>query len=214
MAVAFEEAWASWVAGNFGIGAVLIDPADWSVVSVGRNRVAQSESEPGLLSGNMTAHAEMNAFAAMRRWNAAGLHVYSTLEPCIMCISSAMLLKVAHVHYAAGDEFFDGLAELWSGHPLTNERFPATTGPLTGEHSRLAAFARFMPMSFTLQHFPGSSADRQARDEHPHLATLIDDLLADDSLDDLRTLESVDAAFETLAPRLPGWGQAPSGPPD
>lgn len=201
--VAFEEAWASWVAGNFGIGAAVVDPTDGSVVSSGRNRVAQTEPEPGLLSGNMTAHAEMNAFAALDRFNAEGLHVYTTLEPCIMCISTSMLLKVAHVHFAAADEFYEGLDDLWSGHPLTRDRLPTTTGPFSGEHGRLAAFARFLPMSFTLRHFPGRTADQRARTEHPELAALIDELQADGSIDDLRTIDTVDTALATLWPRLP-----------
>ena len=200
--VAFDEAWASWVAGNFGIGAAVVDPADGSVVSSGRNRVAQAEREPGLLSGNMTAHAEMNAFAALDRFNAEGLHIYTTLEPCIMCISTSMLLKIAHVHYAAGDEFYEGLDDLWIGHPFTRERSPASTGPLDGEHARLAAFARFLPMSFTLRHLPGRTADRRARAEHPELASLIDASLADGSIDDLRSITTVDDAFEALRPRL------------
>jgi tRNA(Arg) A34 adenosine deaminase TadA len=58
---AFEEAWESRRAGNFGIGAVLVDPQSDEIVSRGRNRVAQATSEPGKLSGNFTAHAEMNA---------------------------------------------------------------------------------------------------------------------------------------------------------
>lgn len=196
--VAFDEAWTSWAAGSFGIGAAVVDPADGSIVSSGRNRVAQTEREPGVLSGNMTAHAEMNAFAALDRFNAEGLHVYTTLEPCIMCISTSMLLKVAHVHYAAGDEFFEGLDELWSGHPFTRARIPEATGPLAGDHARLAAFARFMPMSFTLQHLPGRTADLRARAEHPELAALIDVLLGDGSLDELRSLPTVDDALTAL----------------
>ena len=62
---AFSEAWESWRAGNYGIGAALVDPSADRVVSMGRNRVAQSEREPGLLSRHMAAHAEMNAFAAL-----------------------------------------------------------------------------------------------------------------------------------------------------
>ena len=54
---AFEEAWESWRTGNFGIGAVLVDPQSDEIVSRGRNRVAQRTGEPGMLSGNFTAHA-------------------------------------------------------------------------------------------------------------------------------------------------------------
>ena len=176
--VAFEEAWASFRAGNFGIGAVLTDPtADNAIITVGRNRVMQAQRAPRTLSGNMMAHAEMNAFAELDTFNAQGLHLYTTLEPCLMCAATAMLLKVEHVHFAAHDEFFAGMDELWDGHHLTAERRPAATGPLDG---RLAAFGRLLPMAFTLEHLAGRTAEQLARVEHPGLAALID-RLGDDS---------------------------------
>ena len=179
--VAFEEAWASFRAGSFGIGAVLTDPtADpdggGAIVTAGRNRVMQTQRSPRTLSGNMTAHAEMNAFAELDTFNAEGLHLYSTLEPCLMCAAAAMSLKVAHVHFAAVDEFYVGMNELWAHHPVTAERQPESTGPLDGP---LAAFARLLPMAFTLEHLAGRSAEQLARTEHPDLAALIDRLSGD-----------------------------------
>jgi tRNA(Arg) A34 adenosine deaminase TadA len=201
--LAFEQAWLSWCAGSFGIGAVLVDPADMAVVSVGRNRVAQSTNQPGLLSGNMTAHAEMNAFAALERFNAEGLHVYTTLQPCLMCSATAMMLKVAHVHFAAEDEFYDGLETIWDEHPLTMDRKPSTTGPLTGESVRLNQFARLLPMAFTFEHFPGRTAERLARQRHPGLAVLIDELLHERSIDRLRQLPTLSDGLAALWDRLP-----------
>ena len=202
--LAFEQAWLSWCAGNFGIGAVLVDPADMAVVSVGRNRVAQSTDEAGLLSGNMTAHAEMNAFAALDRFNAEGLHIYTTLQPCLMCSATAMMVKVAHVHFAAEDEFYDGLDKLWDGHSLTHDRKPSITGPLTGESIRLNQLARLLPMAFTFDHFPGRTAEQLARQRHPELAALIDELLHDRSIDRLRQLPTLSEGLAALWDQLPG----------
>ncbi len=176
--VVFDEAWTSFRAGNFGIGAALVDPSSGEVVAVGRNRVADRERVPGLISGNMTAHAEMNAFAALDRFDARGLHLYTTLEPCLMCIGTAMQLNVDHVHFAAADEFYDGMDELWAQHPLTAARRPAATGPLPGV---LASFARLLPIVFTLRHFPGRSAEQLARRRHPDLAAVADRLVDDDA---------------------------------
>ena len=81
--VAFEEAWASFRAGSFGVGAVVTDPAaENAIVTVGRDRVMQTQRVPRTLSGNMTAHAEMNAFAELDTFDAEGLHLYTTFEPC------------------------------------------------------------------------------------------------------------------------------------
>ena len=59
--VAFEEAWASFRAGNFGVGAVLTEAPDHPdavdgigpIVAAGRNRVAQTQRAPRTLSGNL-----------------------------------------------------------------------------------------------------------------------------------------------------------------
>lgn len=187
----FDEAWRSFQAGNFGIGAALVDPTDDTIVTTGRNRVAQRVPQPGVLSGNMTAHAEMNAFAALTRLNAEGLHLYTTLEPCLMCAATAMQMKVSHVHFAAEDEFYRGMEQLWPSFHVTAERQPNTTGPLDGALARLG---RLLPMVFTLQHFPGRAAEQRARAEHPELAATIDRMFDDHGFAEIvRTGSVVDA---------------------
>jgi tRNA(Arg) A34 adenosine deaminase TadA len=173
---AFEAAWESWQEGSFGIGAVLVDPSSMEIVTTGHNRVASSTPLPGRLNGNMTAHAEMNAFSALGQFNAEGLHLYTTLEPCLMCIATAMQLKVDSIHFAAHDEFYDGLDQLWQHHEVTASRQCTMIGPFSGDTSRLGHFARLLPLTFTLTHFPGRSAEQLARHRHRHpdLAALAD----------------------------------------
>ena len=193
--IVFEEAWESFRSGSFGIGAVLVDPVDGSVVTTGRNRVADRHGLPRTLSGNMTAHAEMNAFASLDRFNAAGLHLYSSLEPCLMCSATALQLRVTHVHFAAADEFFSGVDAIWSGHTLTAERQPVSNGPL---HGGLARFARLLPMVFTLRNFPGRSAEQLARRVHPDLAARVDAIADDDVFQQIVATGTVDRAIDHL----------------
>ncbi len=197
--LAFDEAWASFQAGDFGVGAVLVDPETEGVVSVGRNRVGQGHRLPGVISGNMTAHAEMNAFAALDRFNAAGLHLYTTLEPCLMCAATAMQLKVAHVDFAAADEFFSGMDGLWAHHPVTAARQPASAGPLPAP---FGAFARLLPMHYNLRHLPGRTAEQLARRHHPRLAAVIDALPGDPMWTEIARAGSVTDALDHLAPAL------------
>lgn len=201
--VVFDEAWRSWQDGNFGIGAALVDPADGSIVSVGRNRVRQQESEPRTLTGNMTAHAEMNAFAALDRWNAEGLHLYTTLEPCLMCLGAAMQLKVAHVHAAQRDEFFHGMEAIWAGHEVTASRYPTMSEPLVGP---LGQLARLLPLTYNLKHFPQMSAAAKAKHHRPQLTALaqrIVDSKSGGDLANLQALPNIDAALEVLWDLLP-----------
>ncbi len=189
--VAFEEAWASFRAGNFGVGAVLTEAPDHPdavdgagpIVTAGRNRVAQTQRALRTLSGNMMAHAEMNAFAELDQFNAEGLHLYTTLEPCLMCAATAMQLKVAHVHFAAADEFYAGMDQLWPKHSLTADRQPASTGPFGNQ---LAGFGRLLPMIYTIEHFPGRSAEHLARTVHPGLAALAGRLVDDAKWSEIR----------------------------
>jgi len=206
--VAFEEAWAAFRAGNFGVGAVLTESPDHPdavdgvgpIVTAGRNRVAQVQRAPRTLSGNMTAHAEMNAFAELDTFNAEGLHLYTTLQPCLMCAATTMQLKVEHVHYAATDEFYDGMDELWAQHPLTAARRPTSTGPFTG---KLSAFARFLAMVYTLEQRPGQAAGPLARSAHPGLAALIDRLTDDSTWVEIRKSGTCHRALGHLWADLP-----------
>lgn len=197
---AFDEAWESFRDGNFGIGAVLVDPASGEIVARGRNRVAERDPAPRTIGGNFLAHAEMNAFAAMRSFFARDLHLYTTLEPCLMCAATSIQLNVAHVHYAAPDEFFDGLHDFWEGYPYARERRFTRSGPLDGP---VAAFARVLPLAFTMRHLSDGAAAERARAEMPELARLAAAIAGSGDYADLDTFDDVTAAFERLLPDLP-----------
>jgi hypothetical protein len=90
-----------------------------------------------------------------------------------MCAATAMQLKVAHVNFAAADEFYVGMDRLWAGHPVTAKRQPSSTGPFGGGHFRLGQFARLLPLMFTVENFPESAtAVRLARSTHPALVAI------------------------------------------
>ena len=62
--VAVDQAWESFVAGSFGVGAVVTDPSG-AVVSAGRNRIGESTGPSGRLYGTRLAHAEMDVLAGL-----------------------------------------------------------------------------------------------------------------------------------------------------
>lgn len=191
---AFEEAQRSFHLGSFGVGAVLIADAG-EVVATGRNMVATAPDDQSL-GGNYLAHAEMNAFAAMSSYHARGLHLITTLEPCLMCAATALFLNVESIAYATRDEFFDGIDDLWLHHPYTRERHRPSIQPI-GEP--LASFARLLPLIHTLETVPERAAAATARTRRPDLAALADDL---ELVASLRNAEALDAAFELVRRRL------------
>ena len=79
--------------GEAPIGCVLYRD-DGTIIAEGHNTMVSS--------GIVTAHAEMNAFAAAGRGIAPGDRVImvSTLEPCVMCTGAAMQAGVVQIVYA------------------------------------------------------------------------------------------------------------------
>jgi tRNA(adenine34) deaminase len=100
--VSLEEAWESWCAGSAGVGAAIVD-ADDNVVARGRNRRLEPRTEPGVLADTVIAHAEMNALATLRQGPRAGLTLYTTFEPCVMCASAILVSNIPGIAYLTPD---------------------------------------------------------------------------------------------------------------
>lgn len=145
---AFEQAWTAWRAGSLPVGCVVADRED-AVLLSGRNRIEEPEADRGLLSGNQLAHAEMNALAQLRpgELDPRRCVLYSTLEPCPMCIGAIRLMNIGAVHYAARDAL-DGSASLLDANAYMRRTGTTITGPgtadmeLVGSALFIAAFLR------------------------------------------------------------------------
>jgi len=104
---AIEEAWIAYRGGSLPHGAVITD-ADGHIVSRGRNRINEkvaAETEQTVLHGHRLAHAELNALT-QTDWDTVNPRtcvLYSTIEPCPMCIGAIRMANVRKVRYAARD---------------------------------------------------------------------------------------------------------------
>jgi tRNA(adenine34) deaminase len=156
---AFELAWESWRAGSLGIGAVLVDSGD-AVVARGRNRVLE-EPGSGRIAGTLLAHAEMDAFTGLGLRTAAGLTLYTTVEPCLMCASTSVALRLDRVRFATADPVFDGVGDALAAHPYCAGRVPE---PQALDDPVLAAVARVLPHAARVWSKPG-------RPPHPEWVT-------------------------------------------
>eukprot|EP00871_Galdieria_phlegrea_P005324 jgi/Galph1/5793/GphlegSOOS_G4455.1 len=78
------------------VGAVLVND-EGSVVARGRNRVEKTQDP--------TQHAEMEcirvATRALQNWRLLGCVLYTTLEPCPMCLSALQLARISLIVYGA-----------------------------------------------------------------------------------------------------------------
>ena len=100
---ALELAYESLAAGGLAVGAVIADIGGQRIAE-GRNHAYDPPGGPDALQGTPLAHAEMNAFAAVRSGRElADCTLLSTQEPCSMCAAAAAFLGVGTVRHLAPD---------------------------------------------------------------------------------------------------------------
>lgn len=144
MGLALEEARAAAAAGEVPVGAVVVDDATETVVARGRNaveathdasahaelvglrRAARVGAERGEAAELGEARARRRirrrAAAARENWRLANCTLYSTLEPCPLCLSAAYAFRVRRVVYGAPDHRL-GAIESWLRLPEADHPF-------------------------------------------------------------------------------------------
>ena len=85
--------------GEVPVGAVILDPETGKIVAEGHNQP--------ILDHDPTAHAEIQAIRAAAKargnYRLTGLHLYVTLEPCVMCAGAISLARLGKVVFSADD---------------------------------------------------------------------------------------------------------------
>lgn len=103
---ALEEAWDAYRAGTVPIGAVIAD-GDGQLVARGRNRILEDEYQRGQINSNQLAHAELNALLKINRSShqTHACTIYTTIEPCPLCMGAIYMSGVRSIQYAARDNY-------------------------------------------------------------------------------------------------------------
>jgi len=152
--VAFELAWEAFAAGTIPVGAVVVDK-DGAIISRGRNRIFDGVPPPRQLAGTRLAHAEMNALAQLtpdRRWT--GCTLYTTLEPCVLCVGAASISTIGRILFAGAD-VYSGSSSLAQADLATPRPLNVTIeGPLDGP---LESVGAALHLAYFAQH-DGTSA--------------------------------------------------------
>jgi|SRR5690606_7909027 len=110
---AIGQAWTAYCAGSLPIGAAIISP-EAGVIAEGRNRVYDTadDGDPLQLRHHFMAHAEQNAFLSLgfrrrekpeTKQTLASYSLYTTLEPCDMCLGTLIQSGLKSVHYLIPD---------------------------------------------------------------------------------------------------------------
>ena len=97
----FAEAWEAFKSGSIPIGAAIFDENGTLLVKE-HNRSSEPDTVNRLIS-----HAEANA---MRKLDTSSCNVrsavlYTTMEPCPMCMGTAVMSNIRHLRYASRDPY-------------------------------------------------------------------------------------------------------------
>jgi tRNA(Arg) A34 adenosine deaminase TadA len=95
------------------VGAVLAD-RDGRVLARGRNRIYDTSRVDGQIAGTRLAHAEVNALLGITRsdLDPLTLALYTTAEPCPLCVGATVIANVRVIHYASREPFAGSIALL------------------------------------------------------------------------------------------------------
>ena len=174
----FELAWEAFRAGTIPVGAVVADSTG-AIVTRGRNRIFEDSAPPGQLAGTYLAHAELNALAGLPSQpvrHGSGPYdrhtLYTTLEPCAMCLGAALMMMIGEVRFASRDHYGGGTA-LRLENPHTARLPLALDGPLDGP---LGDLGELLHLAHFLWRKPDSHVLAAYRTTSPDLVDLADAL--------------------------------------
>jgi tRNA(Arg) A34 adenosine deaminase TadA len=125
MQLAIEEAVKAGQIEEVPVGAVLVD-ATGEVIARGHNETI-TRRDP-------SAHAEMLAIRAacekLDNYRLTGMRLYSTIEPCIMCMGAIIHARLDEVIFGARDPKWGAAGSLYdfSTDPRLNHRLRITAG--------------------------------------------------------------------------------------
>ena len=178
---AFELAWEAFRAGSIPVGAVVVEHGE--IVARGRNRVHEQTAPPRQLAGTMLAHAEVNAIAQLDTEPHDDAVLYTTLEPCLLCVGAAAMARVGTVRYASPDPFAGGVSYELDNAYLRLRR-TVVEGPLDGLPAQLG---ELLHLAFFLRARPGGTVVTAYRDLNPAQLALAEEL----ALHEAETLDEV-----------------------
>lgn len=155
---ALNMAWEAYKRGTIPIGCIIINPKG-EIVSKGRNRIFDKESDNPLAGSNM-AHAEMTAMLGLRETDHPDIKkyiLYTTMEPCPMCFGAIVMMGIRNVRFGARDGF--------AGATSLNDKLDYIKGKeidIKGEKDEIEAFQLILQSSYEYSR------------QHPRIESILD----------------------------------------
>jgi tRNA(adenine34) deaminase len=162
---AFELMWEAWLGGSIPVGAVLLDESG-AVVRRARNRIFEDDPPAPQLARSRLAHAELNLLVGLTSAQTyEGWGLYTSFEPCLLCLGAAYAMRVGRVVFA-GEDAYGGATRFaqenddMRAHPVVVE------GPLPGPFGLLA---ELLPLAFFVRNRPESNVVASYARRRPEL---------------------------------------------
>jgi tRNA(adenine34) deaminase len=122
----FQLAWDAFQHGSIPIGAIITDQAG-NVLSTGRNHLGET-----LVPNPRTAHAEalcVRNLDISKYRNFNHYHLYTTMEPCPMCLGTIVMGGIRSIRTAARDRYCGALHYLEEDPYLRSKAVRSQMGP-------------------------------------------------------------------------------------
>lgn len=100
MNLALEEAKKSVASGNYPVGAVLV--ADGKVIAKAHNKL-KSQSDWASHAESVLLREHSSKIKSLKKEFDSSLTLYSTLEPCLMCLGTIVLHRLSRVIFSCPD---------------------------------------------------------------------------------------------------------------
>lgn len=141
---AFELAWESFKNDDVPVGAVITD-SEGEIIAEGRNIMLDKKSSDPL-AGTFMGHAGMIAMMQLKvdeHPDIRSYALYTTMEPCPMCLGTMLMMHIQDVRFAARDRF-SGASGLKGKNKYTKKKRMI----IEGGYKELESFQLMMHSSF------------------------------------------------------------------
>lgn len=117
--IVLEEAWNAFISGSIPVGAAIFDK-DGRLLVKGRNTCA----EAAVMNPKM-AHAELNVLQRLdcrSGINVREVELYTSMEPCPMCLGAIVMSNVKHLHCGSHDRWCGSLHSMETDPYIRSQR--------------------------------------------------------------------------------------------
>ena len=134
MRLALTAAYRGAQIGEVPVGACIVDD---------QGQVIGATSNRTIIDNDPTGHAEIRvirrAAEVRKNYRLAGMTVYSTIEPCVMCAGALVNARIKRLVFGAHDERFGGVESVFRlcDSESLNHRIEITSGLLADESRAL-----------------------------------------------------------------------------